>query len=87
MWLRKIWEGCRKEGITYPVVAIVHDEIVANVPKTELKKYKKIKDGAFHATAAKLYKGIPFEAETEQGKSWGCKQFSDQITEDEDGEE
>lgn len=86
MWVRKIWEGCRSEGIAYPVVEIVHDEIVADVPNKELKQYKKVKDTAFKATAEKLYKGVPFEAETEQGPNWGVKQFKNEITEEDDAD-
>ncbi len=81
MWVRKIWEKCHEQGLKYPVVAIIHDEIVSDVLKKEVKKYTELLMEAFHETAAVIYKGIPFEAETEMGKSWGCKQFSEEILE------
>lgn len=86
VWLRGIWDGCRKAKITFPVCGLIHDELVAHVPNAEVKTYVKIMNEAFQATAAKLYKGIPFEVETEKGKSWGVKQDSSEAIGDDNEE-
>lgn len=84
MWLRKIWEYCNKEKIEYPVCALVHDELVAHVKKEEVKKYISIMDKAFQETSKKLYPGVPFEVETEKGRSWGVKQVSSESIGEDD---
>jgi DNA polymerase I-like protein with 3'-5' exonuclease and polymerase domains len=85
MWLRKIWELCRKKKIKFPVVAIVHDEIVCDIPKAIRKKFEEeVLMKAFHDTAKTLYRGIPFEAETVSGYSWGVKQNKNEVYEDEE---
>lgn len=87
VWLRKIWELCRKNKIEYPVVAIVHDEIVCDVPRAIRKMFEvQILMKAFDETAKLLYKGIPFAAETVSGPNWGVKQFHDEAYGDEDEE-
>lgn len=85
VWTRKIWEGCQDAGIPYFIVALVHDEIVQDVLRELAGVASKIVDDAFKATALMLYPGVPFAFETEQGRSWACKQItSEMITEDDD---
>jgi DNA polymerase I-like protein with 3'-5' exonuclease and polymerase domains len=87
MWVRKIWELSRKYKLNYPVVAIVHDEIVCDVPKKLRKRFETdVLMKAFDETAKTLYKGIPFAAETVSGPNWGVKQFHDEAYGDEDDE-
>jgi DNA polymerase-1 len=83
MWTRRIWEKCKKHKIEYPIVAIVHDELVADVPKECKKAFIAIVKESLTETGVRLYPGIPFVAEVESGKSWGCKQFREELdTED-----
>lgn len=86
VWLRKVWEYCRKAKFPFPVVAIVHDEIVSDVPKARLKEYERILSRSFDDTAKLLYKGIPFAAETEHGRTWGVKQTGNEDDSEEDDE-
>lgn len=87
MWSRKIWELSQKNGIPYYVCLDVHDELGAHVYRPHLKKYLKIKDEAFQMTAKSLYPGVPFEEETEVGRSWGVKQNREEaVVFDEDDE-
>ena len=77
MWVRNIWEGCRKAKVPFLVILIVHDEVVQNVPKDKLKVYKEITQTAFDQTAKELFPIIPFEVEMEHGLDWGVKQGGD----------
>jgi DNA polymerase I len=76
IWIRKIWERCRKEKFPFFIVAIIHDEIVQDVAKEMVKDAKRIVNDTFQETARKLYPGIPFAYETEMGANWGVKQDS-----------
>lgn len=87
IWCRKIWEKSRTAKIPYYICLMVHDEIGAHVPKKHLKQYLKIKNEAFQETANMLYPGIPFEEETEIGRSWAVKQNREEaLVFDEDDE-
>ena len=87
VWLRRIWDLCRRKKIDFPVVAIVHDEIVCEVPKGIRQQFEtEVLMKAFDETAKLLYKGIPFAAETVSGPNWGVKQFHDEAYGDDDEE-
>jgi DNA polymerase I len=79
IWIRKIWEKCRKAKIPFFIVAIIHDELVQDVLKELVRDAKRIVDEAFQETAAFLYPGIPFAIETEMGRSWACKQIDSEL--------
>ena len=83
-WVRNYWEACHDMDIPYSLCMIVHDELVMDVPKQYLKKNREAIDRAFYQTSESLFPGIPFRFELEQGKSWACKQMSDEIWEDDD---
>jgi DNA polymerase I-like protein with 3'-5' exonuclease and polymerase domains len=76
IWARKIWEKCNKQGVPYTIVAFVHDENVDDIPRDCLKESNRIQKEAFEEAAELLYRGVPFEFESEYGKSWGAKSIA-----------
>jgi DNA polymerase-1 len=79
IWARKVWEKCNREGVPYTIVAFVHDEDVDDIPRDCLKASNRIQKEAFDETAALLYKNVPFEFESEYGKSWGAKSIAAEM--------
>jgi DNA polymerase-1 len=79
MWIRKIWEACRKQKVEFPLVAIVHDELVLHVLRSDAKMYKALLQSAFDDTAAQLFPGVPFKVDIEMGKSWACKSMKEEL--------
>lgn len=86
MWVRRIWEICRKLKVAFLVSLIVHDEVGQNVPKGQVKIYKELTQKAFDDTAAKLFKPIPFAVDMAMGKSWAAKQMESEVEDDEEME-
>ena len=84
MWIYKMWRAFKKAKLPFYLVAIVHDEVVLDVPKTKVKQVKQIMEESFQDTAKKMFPSIPFKMEIEQGRSWACKQMSSEIVEVED---
>lgn len=84
LWVYNMWEMFRKARLPFCLVAIVHDEVVLDAPKGQVKKIRSIMEESFDATAKKLFPGVPFRMEIEQGRSWACKQLQSEIVEDED---
>jgi DNA polymerase I-like protein with 3'-5' exonuclease and polymerase domains len=74
-----VWEKCNREGVPYTIVAFVHDEDVDDIPRDCLKASNRIQKEAFDETAALLYKNVPFEFESEYGKSWGAKSIAAEM--------
>ena len=84
LWVYQMWEMIKKAKLPFTLVAIVHDEVVLDVSADLLKKTKEIMQKSFDDTAKKLFPGIPFRMEMEQGRSWACKQLSSEIVEVDD---
>ena len=62
-----IQEKLSKNGLSSKMIMQVHDELVFDVPKDELKKvYKIVKDGMENVIKLK----VPVEAHIETGKNW-----------------
>jgi DNA polymerase-1 len=72
-WMIQIREACRAESIPYFISLSIHDEVVADTPKGQVRKYKKImRDAARRATELTL-PGIKMPVDFHVGKSWAAK--------------
>ena len=79
IWVRKVWEKSHRAGIPYTIVAMVHDEIVRDIPRECLKESKQIQNEAFQETAEQLYPGVPFTLESEYGRAWSAKSLHEEM--------
>lgn len=73
LWLNKFRQNCQKCGIIFPVVMVIHDEIVLDIDKEQVDIYKEQLEQAFQETAQQLLPSMPFELETEVGRTWAAK--------------
>lgn len=71
--LSSFWMMCNEQKIPFPVIAIVHDEIVCDVPEAMQEQYKQLLETAMVTEAELIYDDIPFEVEIHSGKTWACK--------------
>jgi DNA polymerase-1 len=83
-WIREMWVQCRKSDIPWSMVAIVHDELVFDVPKKHVKETQTILNDSFQTVTKKMFPGVPFRIETEIGRSWACKTLSSELVDLED---
>jgi DNA polymerase-1 len=68
-----LYKSCVKKGLKYPVVAVVHDEIVADVPVERLDEYRELIRAAVIDAGVYCYPGVPWEAELLIGDTWAAK--------------
>jgi len=88
IWTYKTWALARSAGLPPTTVGIIHDETVRDTPKELIKQSTPIVEAAFCETAEFLYKNIPFEVESEFGRSWAAKSIeSEMIMLDDEGDE
>lgn len=71
--LVRVWEVARARDLPFCVTMVIHDELVADVPKGLVREYKTIIRSAWLDVAKEIYPGVPFKADVLTGKSWGCK--------------
>jgi DNA polymerase-1 len=73
VWINTFRTYCDRMNIEFPVVMVIHDEVVMDIPKDKESDYKIALDTSFKDTANKLFPTVPFEYEIFGGKSWACK--------------
>ncbi len=83
LWAVLFREQCQIHKIDFPLVALVHDEMVLDVPKEKVKTVKKLLEESMSVAAEQLFPGMPFKIDIEIGKSWGVKQIAEEAIEDE----
>jgi DNA polymerase-1 len=70
----RLYYECGEAKIEFPVVAIVHDEIVCDVPEGIQDSFKSLMETCMIEEAELLYPNMPFLVETHIGKTWACKE-------------
>lgn len=78
-WLCEIHRVCGDKNIFYPVVMVVHDEIVLDVEMNQVQMYEELLHETFQSAAAKWFVGMPFILDVHKGKSWACKRTEEDI--------
>lgn len=71
--LSKFRTECQGKKLPYPVIAVVHDEIVCDVPKDLVQTYEELLKTSMISVAEKLYPEVRFEVEIATGSNWGIK--------------
>jgi len=81
MWTNRMWQRCNDEGLPFPVIGQVYDELVLDSSKENVSAYKKMLKETANEVAGTLFGDTPWEIETHVGKSWACKKLEDDIEE------
>lgn len=63
----------KRLGLPYGVCLIVHDEMVADLPKGTIKEYKALQKEAWSEAGKQIIPGIPVEVDMYTGNSWAAK--------------
>jgi DNA polymerase-1 len=71
IWGATIWRKCKAEGIPFPIVMFIHDEIMMDVMKQYFQRIKEINLEAIDI-AGKMFKDIPFTCDENTGDTWAC---------------
>jgi DNA polymerase I len=66
-------KACKENKITYPVVNVVHDEIVIDCPSVNMDTAYLHLEQSMVTAGEKIYKNVPFAVEKFRGKHWGIK--------------
>jgi len=72
--LSLLYKECKKRKIEFPVVLIIHDEFVLDIPKDMIEVYTELVNKAFIDSGALLVGDIPMVVNTDTGESWGAKE-------------
>lgn len=71
--LLKFRAVCKRLGWHYPVVAVVHDEIVLDVPKDIAEQVKDVLVQCMKEAGHELYPDVPWHVDAEIGETWAVK--------------
>jgi DNA polymerase I len=69
-WMYHVWKAFRDLGKPFPIVLIVHDEALADVPEEDAELTKQIMLEAMGKAGEELYPGMPFKGDPGIGKTW-----------------
>lgn len=81
--MRYVHEWTHTEGLPYCTVLLPHDELVFDVPKEVMPRYKNLVEEAWLQAARELAPGTPFSVNSATGSSWGCKSGNEDEPEEE----
>jgi DNA polymerase I-like protein with 3'-5' exonuclease and polymerase domains len=73
MWIADFWKTCGIREIYYPIVMVIHDEIVLDVDEKDVDLYSDILMESFERTNLRTYPEVTMRLEILSGESWGCK--------------
>ena len=82
MWMNRFREMCYNEGTRFPVTMTVHDELVMDVLKEEVPKFRNMLKESLLSVASELFPTVPFELDTVVGDSWGAKAQKEELEDD-----
>lgn len=66
-------KACKLSKVEFPVVNVVHDEIVVDVPKVSSEMYMTLLDKVMCDSAMSIYTSVPFRGEKAIGSNWAVK--------------
>ncbi len=73
-WCIAIWQEYRKLNKPFPLIMMVHDEVIFDHPQEDAEFLRKLLHKTIQQVGQELYPSVPFEAEVFQGENWSCKQ-------------
>jgi len=78
-WLTTFHNRCIIDKVEFPVVLVVHDEIVLDVPLEQVALYKTMLKESFQVAAHKWFGDMPFELDVVHGTKWSCKKLNEEA--------
>jgi len=75
MALVSLFRRCREQGLEFPVVTVVHDEIVAEVPTEQTALYSDLIERCMLAAGERLYPEVVWKVGVAVGDNWGVKEW------------
>ena len=74
MALVSLFRRCRERGLEFPVVTVVHDEIVAEVPTEQTALYSDLIERCMLEAGERLYPEVVWKVGVAVGDNWGVKE-------------
>jgi len=64
---------CASEGVPFPLIMTIHDELVCDIESGTTKTYRKLVKQAWHDAGEYVMPGIPMKVDIKVGRNWGVK--------------
>ncbi len=71
--LSMFYDACERLGWQFPVVAVVHDEIVCEAPEEIAEDVREVLIQCMIGAGVEIYPGIPWKVDAKIGSSWADK--------------